>query len=202
VNNIIDQISTSVTLLQKNLPFILLLIGLLYVIHFVNFIFHYQLNRLGVYPRKLFGLPGIIFYPVLHSSFNHLFFNSIPLFILASFVLLKGMSTFICISLTITLLSGLGIWIIGRKGFHVGASGLIMGYWSYLILNAFEEKTILSIAPAVVCIYYFGGFLLHLFPTEIKSSWEAHLFGFLAGLAARYVCPFLFCHLTLLCSLN
>ncbi|MBV8801634.1 MAG: rhomboid family intramembrane serine protease, partial [Gammaproteobacteria bacterium] len=155
MNNIIDQIDSATHLLQKNLSFILLFIASLYLIHFINALIGYRLNILGVYPRKLFGLPGIIFYPLLHGSFNHIFFNSIPLFILASFVLLKGFSTFFCVSATVTLLSGLGIWLIGRPGFHVGASGLIMGYWSYLIFEAYEQRTITSIAPAIVCIYYF-----------------------------------------------
>lgn len=194
--DILNQINLTVTALQNNLSFILMLIGLLYVIHFINWALNYHLNILGVYPRKLLGIPGILFYPLLHSHFNHLFFNSIPFFILASFVLLKGFPIFFCVSLTIILLSGLGIWIIGRRGFHVGASGLIMGYWSYLLLDAYQQKTIVSIAPAIVCVYYFGGFLLHLFPTEIKSSWEAHLFGFLGGLAAAYTCPSLFCKIS------
>jgi membrane associated rhomboid family serine protease len=171
------------------------LIGGLYLIHVINVLIGYRLNKFGVYPRKFFGLPGVIFYPLLHSSFNHLFFNSIPLFILASFVLLKGLPTFLCVSATITLLSGLGIWLIGRPGFHVGASGLVMGYWAYLILEAYEQRTVASIAPAIVCIYYFGGFLFHLFPTQVKSSWEAHLCGFLSGLATAYTCPLLICNL-------
>ena len=68
-----------------------------------------------------------------------------------------------------------------------------MGYWAYLILEAYEQRTITSIAPAIVCIYYFGGFIFHPFPTQVKSSWEAHLCGFLAGLAAAYTCPLVFC---------
>jgi membrane associated rhomboid family serine protease len=200
MDDTINQITNAVASLQQHLTFILMLLGLLYTIHALNWLINYRLNMLGVYPRKLFGLSGVIFYPFLHSNFNHLFFNSIPLFILASFVLLKGFPTFFCVSITIGILSGLGIWVIGRRGFHVGASGLIMGYWSYLILDAYQQKTIISIAPAVICLYYFGGFLLHLFPTEVKSSWEAHLCGFLAGLTAAYTCPSLFCKLsTMLC---
>lgn len=196
MSNIINQFYSTTEALQQNLPFVLSIIGILCAIHLVNWMLGYRLNIFGVYPRKLWGLPGIIVYPFLHSHFNHLFFNAIPLFILASFVLLKGFPTFFCVSITITLISGLGIWLVGRRAFHIGASGLIMGYWSYLILNAYEERTFISIAPAFVCVYYFGGFLLHLFPTEIKSSWEAHLFGFLGGLAAAYTCPTLFCRLS------
>jgi membrane associated rhomboid family serine protease len=196
MSDIINQINNAILSLQEHLPFVLIFLGLLYAIHLINWLIQYRLNILGVYPRKLLGLTGVIFYPFLHSNFNHLFFNSIPLFILASFVLLKGFPTFFCVSITITILSGLGIWLVGRRGFHVGASGLIMGYWSYLLLDAYEQKTIISIAPAIVCLYYFGGFLFHIFPSEVKSSWEAHLFGLLGGLAAAYTCPSLFCKLS------
>lgn len=190
MNNLIDQLNTSVLLLQKNTPFMLFFIAGLWCIHLINWMLGGRLIILGVYPRKWFSMLGIFFYPFIHSNFNHLFFNSIPLFILGSFVLLLGYPTFYCVSITIIVLSGLTTWLLGRGGFHIGASGLIMGYWAFLLINAyFQELSVLSIAPALICVYYFGGFLFHLFPTDIKTSFEAHLFGALGGVAAFYSCP-------------
>jgi membrane associated rhomboid family serine protease len=147
------------------------------------------LNILGIWPRKLLGLPGIIFSPFLHGDFNHLFFNSIPLFIMASFVLLNGMRVFICVSVIIMILGGFCTWLIGRRGVHIGASSVIMGYWGYLLIEAYKHPTVISIALAIVCLYYFGGLALNLFPTKVKSSWEGHFFGFAAGLVAAYATP-------------
>src|SRR3990167_11425176 len=121
ITDIINQLSTTVTLLQHNLPFMLSLIAALWCIHFINWILGGRLIVLGVYPRKWFSCLGIFFYPFIHGNFNHIFFNSIPLFILGSFVLLLGFPTFYCVSITIIILSGLMTWLLGRGGFHIGA---------------------------------------------------------------------------------
>jgi membrane associated rhomboid family serine protease len=202
LSQIADQLSASITLLQKNLPFMLSLIAGLWCIHLINWILGGRLMVLGVYPRKWFTALGIFFYPFIHGNFNHLFFNSIPLFILGSFVLLLGYPSFYCVTVTIIVLSGLATWLLGRPGFHIGASGLIMGYWAFLLINAyFNQVSVLTVAPAIVCVYYFGGFLFQLFPTDIKTSFEAHLFGALAGIAAYYACPVFYCKFsTYLCG--
>lgn len=187
----VNQLDYSITLLKVNLPFVLALIAVLYGIQLLNFLLGYRLNILGIYPRHIFGLPGIFFCPLLHGHFNHLFFNSLPLFILMSFVLLGGMITFFSVTATIVVLGGLGTWLFGRKALHIGASGLIMGYWSYLLMTAYQQPTVLSLALGLVCIYYLGGLFTNLFPLEAKSSWEAHVFGFLGGIAAFYATPYL-----------
>lgn len=189
MSDLLNQFVTTVASLQKNMGLVLLIIAALYAIHFVNWLLGYRLNFLGIYPRKLFGLKGIIFSPFLHGDFNHLFFNSIPLFVLISFVLLNGIPAFICVSVIVMLVGGLGTWIFGRPGYHVGASGVIMGYWAYLLLSAYQHITPVTFALAVVCVYYFGGLFFNLFPMKVKSSWEAHVFGFIGGIAAGYVCP-------------
>jgi len=191
MNNLINQFSLTISLLQKNLEFVLLILVLLYAIHILNWMCGFRLNYLGIFPRKLFGLIGIFFSPFLHGNFNHLFFNSIPLFILVSFVLLSGFSVFLCVTGIIFIIGGLGTWLFGRKGVHIGASGVIMGYWSYLLVEAYYHPTIVSVALAGVCLYYFGGLLFHLFPQQVRTSWEAHVFGFCGGITAAYVCPLL-----------
>jgi membrane associated rhomboid family serine protease len=190
MHDFVNQVSTSVGVLQQNMPFILSLIVGLWCIHIINWVLGGRLIIFGVYPRKMYSMLGVVTYPFIHSNFNHLFFNSIPLFILSSFVLLLGYKIFYCVTITVIVLSGLAIWLIGRGGYHIGASGLIMGYWSFLLINAyFNHFSVLSVAPAIVCVYYFGGFLFQLFPTDIKTSFEAHLFGFIAGIIAFYACP-------------
>jgi len=187
----VAQLDLSVDLLKVNMPFALAIIGGLYLIHLVNFLLGYRLNILGIFPRHPLGLIGIVTSPFLHGNFNHLFFNSIPLFILLSFVLLNGFATFLSVTATIMLIGGFGTWLFGRRALHIGASGVIMGYWAYLMFNAYQQPTILSLALGLVCIYYFGGLLLNLFPEDARSSFEAHIFGFLGGLAANYTVPYL-----------
>jgi membrane associated rhomboid family serine protease len=196
MNNYVQQIIHTVSLLQKNLYFTLLLLGLLFAIHIVNFIVGYRLNYFGIFPRQVRGLPGIVTSPFLHADFNHLFFNAIPLFVMVSFVLLEGMSVFIIVTAIIIFIGGGTTWLLGRRGVHIGASGVIMGYWGYLLLEAYKHPSIVSVATGIVCIYYFGGMVLNLFPVKVKSSWDAHFFGFLGGLTAAYVTPFIIHYLT------
>ena len=133
MNYYITQFYDAINFLEKNIEIILVIVGSLYVIHFVNVIVGHRLTYLGIYPRRPWGLIGIVFSPFIHGNFNHLFFNSIPLFVLASFVLLNGLPTFIFVSVTIILLSGIATWALARKGFHIGrkpaSSWAILGFY-------------------------------------------------------------------------
>jgi membrane associated rhomboid family serine protease len=190
METIVNQLTTTLALLKLMLPTVLMLLAILWIIHIINWILGYRLNLLGIYPRSTHGFIGIIFSPFLHGDFNHLFFNSIPLFVLTGFVLLNGWQTFIYVTLFIILVSGFLVWLLGRPAIHIGASGVVMGYWSYLMMNAFQQGTAVTIALAAVCIFYFGGLVINLFP-RFRTSWEAHVFGFFAGIAAAYVVPIL-----------
>jgi membrane associated rhomboid family serine protease len=187
--NIINQLQDVTSSLKANISLALILLGSLWVLLIINKLVGYRLNYLGIYPRHPLGLIGIIFHPFLHGSFNHLFFNSIPLFVLLTFILTASLHTFICITLLIILISGFSIWLFGRRAIHVGASSLIMGYWGYLLVFAYRNPSVLTYALAIVCIYYFSSLLLSIFPSEEKISWEGHLFGLLAGIATTYLCP-------------
>lgn len=183
----IDDFLNTINLLQQNLLSILSLLAILWMIQGVNFITGYRLNLLGLYPRKVDGLPGIALSPLLHGNFNHLFFNSIPFFILGSFVMLDGELVFMQVSLFIILTSGAALWLFGRAARHIGASGLIMGYLGYLITNIFTVGSVVAIGIGGVCIYYFASMLLSIFPSDMKTSFEGHLFGLIAGVAAGFL---------------
>lgn len=190
MDKIVTELQNVLVAMQHNLWFAFKLVALLWIIHFINRALQYRLNYLGIYPRSTQGLVGIIFAPLLHGSFNHLFFNSIPLLILFDLALLDGRTTFYFSSATIIILSGFLIWLFGRRALHIGASSLIMGYFGYLIAGAYFHFTVKTIILAVVCLYYFGGLLLALFPSANKDvSWEGHVFGFMAGIITAFFVP-------------
>ena len=163
-------------------------LGVIWLINIVNWLIGSRLNILGIYPRKSFGLIGIPFSPFLHQNFNHLFFNTIPLFILGLAIMSRnGAISFCIITAVIALIGGLGVWLFARKGIHIGASGVISGYFAYILMIAYTEPSITTIILAVLAIYYFGGILIGLFPQEKKTSWESHLFGFIGGIACAYL---------------
>jgi len=135
---------------------------------------------------QFWSIPCIWISPILHADANHLFFNSIPLLILADLMLLSGLDSFILTTLYIVTLAGILLWIFGRPAIHIGASNLIMGYFGYLLSAAFYRPSAMAIILAIVSLYYFGGLILGLFPTKERISWEGHLFGFISGIAVAF----------------
>lgn len=187
----INELDTIIELSKAHLGFALLCILILWAVHLVNGLLGYRLNVLGIYPRKIWGLFGIIFSPFLHGNFEHLFVNSIPAFILIDLVSIYGESTFFSLTIFIVLVSGLGVWLFGRSAFHVGASALMMGYWGFLLMRSFHEGTAMALILALICLYYLGGMAMSLLPLRREASWEGHLLGCLAGMAYVYVAPYL-----------
>jgi membrane associated rhomboid family serine protease len=123
-------------LARQQLPFMGWLLAGLWVFNIINWVvFRSRLDVFGIYPRSVRGLFGIIFAPFLHGDFNHLFFNSIPLFALGMFILALGRDVFIAVSILIALLSGFLVWLFGRKYLHIGASGVITGYFVLFWIN-------------------------------------------------------------------
>lgn len=168
---------------QAHMEFLLMMLGLLWVAFALTLASGRMLLILGIHPRKLFGLIGIIFSPFLHANFNHIFFNSIPFFLLSNFVLFGGINFYLNISLYIIVISGLLTWIFARPAIHIGASSLVTGYWSFLVLSAYNQEGILSTLLGIICVYYFAGIFFGIFPKDKGVSWEGHLFGFIAGIA-------------------
>lgn len=187
----IEQFTKTVSQMKANIPLVLTILAILWAIQIINALVKYRLNVFGIIPRQPRGVIGIFLSPLLHGNFAHLFFNSIPLFFLADFLLISGRTEFFCYTWIIVVISGLLVWLFARKGVHIGASSVIMGYFACVLATAFHRPSGVSIIIGAVTLYYFGGLLLSLFPSDVKTSWEGHVFGFLAGIAAIYLCPFI-----------
>lgn len=162
---------------------------IIWIVELANLLMGHRLNILGIHPRTVAGLPGIVLSPFLHTGIGHVLLNTIPLVILGWLVVLHGPRVFLEVSLLIILVSGLGVWLVGRSGYHVGASGLIFGYFGYLVARGWYERSLSSILIAVVTIVLYGGILLGVLPFRAGVSWEAHLFGLLGGILAARLVP-------------
>jgi membrane associated rhomboid family serine protease len=144
------------------------------------------LDRFGILPRTILGLRGIVFAPLLHGGFMHLASNTVPFIVLGWLVMLRRTSDFIWVTLIVVLVSGLGTWVFGSPGFHIGASGVIFGYLGFLLLRGYFERSFFAIFLSVVVAFLYGGLLLGVLPNQPGISWEGHLFGFIGGgIAAR-----------------
>lgn len=181
----INQVNDFIEISKYYIPTLLKWIALLWIVNLINWnFFGKKLNVLGIYPRHPLGLVGIFFAPILHANFTHLLFNTFPLFFLALFIITLNINLFFEVTVIIVILSGFSLWCVGRKGIHLGASGVIAGYFGFILANAYREPTVTTAFCALVALYYFGGILFSLFPTEEKTSWEGHLIGFLSGIVA------------------
>ena len=143
---------------------------------------------LALVPRRVDGLPGILGAPLVHGSFAHLLANTVPLLILGGMVAIRGVACYLATTLAIVVLGGLGLWALGRDAAHVGASGLIFGYFGFLVGRGYYERRLQSVAVSILVVVLYGGMLAGVLPRDDGISWEAHLFGLLAGwLCARAV---------------
>jgi len=163
------------------------LLCILWGLEVVNFFMGHDLSRLaGITPRTLSGLIGIPASPFLHFSISHLLMNSIPFAILGGLICLQDKKLFIEVSLFVIVVSGLAVWLLARPSVHSGASGLIFGYFGFLLASGWYAKDIQSIFIALGVLGLYGGMIFGLLPLRAFVSWESHLFGLLAGvLAAR-----------------
>lgn len=186
----LDELYNSLHLIisqtQNNFSILAIMLLVLWLIFFVSMLDR-KLLLLGIIPRHVYGIPGILFAPLLHYNFNHIFFNSIPLIVLSNFILINGLYYFLIVTLMITVLSGVAVWCFGKPAIHVGASGVITGYWGFLVSNIYQKGSLTTIILGIISIYYFAGLFLGIFPKDKGVSWESHFFGLLAGLATSYL---------------
>lgn len=150
-------------------------------------VFQRQLDTYGILPRHVIGLRGILFAPFLHGNFNHLIANTIPFLVLGWFVMLKETSDFLIVTAVTMLVSGLGVWLFGSSGFHIGASGIVFGYLGFLLLRGYFERSFTGIFLSVVVCFLYGSLLWGALPSVPGISWEGHLFGLVGGGVAAYL---------------
>lgn len=153
----------------------------------VEWVLGRPLAMLGVIPRDLGGLIGVIFAPLVHGSFEHLVANSLGVFVLGA-LSIYGYPRALLIALPLIWLgSGLGVWLFARDSVHLGASGVTHGLMFFLFTLGLLRRDRLAMAVALIAFFLFGGMLLTVFPREPGVSWEYHLFGALFGVMAAVV---------------
>ena len=147
----------------------------------------FLLYHLAVIPRELGSLPGVVGMPFVHGSWWHLISNTMPLLILGGVVMFRGIRYFGAVTFMIMLLGGVLLWCFGRSAAHIGASGLAFGYLGFLVTRGFYERSWQSIGVAALVVFLYGGMIFGVVPRDDGVSWEAHLFGLLAGMVVARV---------------
>ncbi|MCU0545071.1 MAG: rhomboid family intramembrane serine protease [Oscillatoriaceae cyanobacterium Prado104] len=160
--------------------------ALLWIIEIADvFVFGGRLNAFGIRPRSLEGLEGILFMPFLHGNFAHLAANTLPFLTLGWLIMLREVSDFFIVSAVTILVSGVGVWLTGApNSVHIGASGLVFGYFGFLLLRGYFERSFTAIFMSLIVGFLYGSLIWGVLPAQPGVSWQAHFFGFVGGALA------------------
>jgi membrane associated rhomboid family serine protease len=166
---------------------VVIFVLLLWLIEVLDRGLHLSLEQLGVYPRTAAGLAGVLFGPLIHGSWNHLLSNSFALLILGTALRYGYPRAAGPALLMVYLLSGLGVWCLGRDSYHFGASGLTHGMMFFIFTTGILRRDRLSIALSMIAFFLYGGMIWSIFPQETGVSFESHFFGAASGVLAAFL---------------
>lgn len=155
---------------------------LIWLVKIFEIVFDLDLIYIGLFPLKCSGLIGIITAPLIHADLRHLFDNSIPVFLLSLAVFYFYSPVAFKVFFFTWIISGMLVWIGGRPAYHIGASGLIYGFASFLFFSGIIRNSINLLAISLLVVFLYGSLVWGIFPFDYKISWESHLFGALTGL--------------------
>ena len=153
----------------------------IWVIYWIEINFDFNFNKFGVYPRTFVGFRGVFLTHFIHSNTNHLFNNSIPLFVLLSSLFYFYKKVAYKVLLIGGFLTGLLTWVIARESFHIGASGIVYLLFSFVFFSGIIKKHYRLVALSLIIIFLYGRLIWYVLPIKDGMSWEGHLSGFLTG---------------------
>lgn len=167
----------------QQLRWVAILCAALGAIEVINFLTGRSLSGFGLIPREPSSLYGVITAPFLHSSVQHFLCNIVPLAVLTTLLLQYGQKRYILVTAGVIAGSGLLVWLFARPAIHIGASGVIFGYVSFLIVAGLRRQQIKHLLISIFVLFSYGGLLWGVLPTAAGVSFEYHLFGAIVGAA-------------------
>lgn len=170
-------------------PFLVVIsvVAVMWIVELVDLLPHTSFDRWGIRPRQLMGLTGIVTSPFLHDGFGHLIGNTIPFLVLGCIIAASGIQRFVQVTVIVGLIAGIGTWLVGpTHTVHIGASGLVFGYLTYLVARGFFQRHVGQIVIGLVVLFFYGSILWGLFPRP-GISWQGHVFGAIGGVVAAWI---------------
>lgn len=171
---------------QRSAVTMAVIVVALFVIEAVDAASDYRLDQNGIVPRRVSGLDGILWAPLLHADFAHLIANVIPGAVLGFLLLMAG--RFLAVTAIVWVVSGFGVWLTAPAGtVTVGASGVVFGWLTYLLVRGIFNRDLWQVLGGLVLLVLYGGVLWGVLPQGGSVSWQGHLFGAAAGVLAAWV---------------
>ena len=166
---------------------VLALLAAMWVLEVVDVALDHRLDQYGIEPRDADGLVGVVAAPFLHANFGHLIANTIPFVALGIIIGLQGVARVLAVTAIVMLVSGLGTWLIAPdNSIHIGASGIVFGYATYLLARGLFNRDLIEIAIGLGVAAVWGTALVGGLLPQDGVSWQGHFFGAVGGvLAAR-----------------
>lgn len=158
-------------------------VALIWLIDIVNWALALELQRFGVRPRQLAGLPGILLAPLLHGGPVHLVANSLPLLVLGTGMLYLYPNSALTVLPAVYLGPGIAVWLFAGGSVHVGSSGLVYGLASYVFVAGVLRLDRRAIAASLLVSFLYGSLVWGVLPIQPGVSWQTHLAAALIGLA-------------------
>jgi membrane associated rhomboid family serine protease len=164
-------------------------IGVIWVLQIANWADHYHLDAsYGIWPRSLGHLGDIFTAPFLHFSWDHIEGNSGPLFVFGLVAAYRGVVKFLGVTVIVAITSGLAVWLFqGSSQVTVGASGLIFGYFGYILSRGLFDRNLIDALAAVVLGLSYAYILTVAIPGTPGVSWIGHLGGLIGGLVCGWI---------------
>ena len=166
--------------------FPLLFVLILWVVKLYEVVNNTNLYMYGLYPRKVSGLIGIVTGPLLHADFPHLISNTLPLLVLGPIIFYSYRTIAFQVFFWVYLMTGVWVWAAGRDSYHIGASGIIYGFITFLFFSGIFRKDTRLMALSLFVTFLYGGAIWGILPFQKGISWESHLLGSLAGIITAY----------------
>jgi membrane associated rhomboid family serine protease len=163
-------------------------IALIWALQILNWADHYRLDvSYGILPHDVARLPDIFTAPLLHFSWDHIEGNSGPLFVFGLLAAYRGVVRFLGVTVLVAVTSGLAVWLFQSHELTVGASGLIFGYFGYVLARGVIDRNLIDALAAVVMALSYAYILTVAIPGTPGVSWIGHLGGLVGGLAAGWI---------------
>ena len=98
------------------------------------------------------------------------------------------MVKFLGVTLVVAITSGLAVWLFQSNGeLTVGASGLIFGYFGYVLTRGIVERNLIDALAAIVIGLSYAYILTVAIPGAHGVSWIGHLGGLVGGVACGWI---------------